>query len=419
MRLSPNGSTCDTANYYCDFYLAVRSSADLRIRPVTPNYTSPPVTAPAADVIVFGHTCTRNAIALSGCLREASGRGMAPSVRALPILVVLNKMFEGALGKLAIIRQNARRVAMTIAATPLAEEYGARSGVRCLFVPYGTSERFGRFAPDARAGGHARLAGRAAGRAGGGSTSGHGRLSSDQGAERGGSSSAPALRLEELIGSALEKQIGKGRHPVWLTVNRSALDDGHDDYMSRGYLADFGFSGGPQLRATRYAFRLQILHSQRMKRLQRAGLKIYLAGGGYMPETAYIARIASTKVWLATTELGLHASTRFYEVLVSGRAMLLCDRNPPALDPIGIVEGVHAAMFNTTEEFEQKLLYYARHEEERRALVRAARSLALERHMWHMRGSLVARALRETLPQWEQRARAASPSEHRTGTPQP
>ena len=51
-------------------------------------------------------------------------------------------------------------------------------------------------------------------------------------------------------------------------------------------------------------------------------------------------------------------STRVFEVMASGRAMLLCDRNPTAYAPLEVVEGEHAAMFNTTDEFAKKVLYY-------------------------------------------------------------
>mgnify|MGYP007078162062 CR=1 FL=1 len=150
--------------------------------------------------------------------------------------------------------------------------------------------------------------------------------------------------------------------------------------------------------------------------------------------------MAETQLWFSTSEVGDHVSTRVYEVLLSGRALLLCDRNPRAFGPIGVVEGVHAAMFNSTAEFEvraltlltslpfraahttaplprripgllptaahptqiwthpdldppitlplprlqAKALYYTqpKHEAERLAMVAAARALAVERHMW-------------------------------------
>ena len=76
---------------------------------------------------------------------------------------------------------------------------------------------------------------------------------------------------------------------------------------------------------------------------------------------------------------------RFYEIMLSGRALLLCNRHERAYAPLGLVEGVHAAMFNTTAEFEATLLYYLTHEHERRKVVDAAREFALARHTWRAR----------------------------------
>lgn len=117
----------------------------------------------------------------------------------------------------------------------------------------------------------------------------------------------------------------------------------------------------------------------------------------YRPTDTYVRMLAVTKVWLATTEKGDHASTRFFEVLISGRALLLCDRNPTALAPLGIVEGEHAAMFNTTDELLGTLQYYLEHEEERERLVRNARALALRRHLWRHRAATLARHVRGAL----------------------
>ena len=72
---------------------------------------------------------------------------------------------------------------------------------------------------------------------------------------------------------------------------------------------------------------------------------------------------------------------------MSGRSLLMCDRNTAALTPLGIVDGVHAVMFSSLREFETKLTYHLSHEKERMAIVSAARSLALARHTWQRRGS--------------------------------
>ena len=79
---------------------------------------------------------------------------------------------------------------------------------------------------------------------------------------------------------------------------------------------------------------------------------------GWQSTNDYIRTMASSKAWLATTESGDHVGTRFYEVMMSGRAMLMCDRAPEAYAAIGLVEDVHAVMFNTSEEFQAKFLTY-------------------------------------------------------------
>ena len=85
----------------------------------------------------------------------------------------------------------------------------------------------------------------------------------------------------------------------------------------------------------------------------------------------------------------------------------MCDRNAAALTPLGIVDGVHAVMFSSVREFEQKLSYHLSHEQERMAIVSAARSLALARHTWQQRGSEIARAMRSAVCQLKRdRARA-------------
>lgn len=113
--------------------------------------------------------------------------------------------------------------------------------------------------------------------------------------------------------------------------------------------------------------------------------------------TKYIKLLASTRIWLGTSERGDTVGARHFEVLASGRAMLLCDRNAVANGAIGLVEGVHAAMFNSTDEFLDQIKYYLNHEPQRLAIVRAARELALSRHLWHHRASQIEQEVRSAL----------------------
>ena len=156
----------------------------------------------------------------------------------------------------------------------------------------------------------------------------------------------------------------------------------------------------------RYAFRASLLDSNSSVQWTLRRLGVRFARPYFLPTDSYIRTVATTRLWLATTERGDHASTRFFEVLISGRAMLLCDRSHAALAPLGIVEGQHAAMFNTTDEFIAVVIYYLEHEDERERIVRNARDLALRRHLWDHRASLLVRSIRSALRQYHRRDRA-------------
>lgn len=160
----------------------------------------------------------------------------------------------------------------------------------------------------------------------------------------------------------------------------------------REYSYDFGFSGGWQQKSSRYAFRGELLRKGGVVEQLNSQLRVFLPRT-FLPWDAYTEALWSTRVWLSTTE-GSSMGPRFYEVMLSGRAMLLCDRNAVAYDAVGIVEGRHAAMFNSSSEFKAVLRHYLTHEPERLRLVRAARKLVLRRHTWSVR----AREFVEALP---------------------
>ena len=177
---------------------------------------------------------------------------------------------------------------------------------------------------------------------------------------------------------------------------------------SVGYRHDVGFTGSMDRYNKRYHLRSIALNNKTVRaNLGRRGVRIFTPG--WLWPTHYIKAMAQTKVWFATTEEGDHASTRFFEVLISGRAMLLCNRNPTAYAPLGLVEGTHAAMYNTSEEFEEKLVYYTRaeHDHERRAIVAAAYKLATEQHSWARRAEEFVALVREHAPRHRMRGAAA------------
>ena len=91
--------------------------------------------------------------------------------------------------------------------------------------------------------------------------------------------------------------------------------------------------------------------------------------------------------------------TRYFEVMASGRAVLLCYREASAYSPLGIIEDTHAVMFGSPKEFEQKLLLYSNATESavaratRRRIALNARQLVAHRHTWRHRATQVVKVL--------------------------
>ncbi len=175
----------------------------------------------------------------------------------------------------------------------------------------------------------------------------------------------------------------------------------------RPYDYDVGFSGNPGRYDGRYAWRAETMgNAALLARLRAHGTRIY--EGGMVGADEYIRTLASTRMWLSTSEAGDHVVTRAYEVLASGRTLLLCDRNARAHVRLGIVERVHAAMFNSSAEFESTVRWYMQHEEERLRMVVAARALA-DSHTWRARARELVDLIRQQLDaEGAGRARATS-----------
>jgi hypothetical protein len=146
-----------------------------------------------------------------------------------------------------------------------------------------------------------------------------------------------------------------GVHSAFLPYAASELFGQHVN-STRKYRFDIGFTGGVTRFSSRYPFRAKLFgdpSTATLKRFRREKVRAFL-GSGYRPQETYIRVLETTRIWLATSESGDHVSTRAFDVMMSGRSMLLCDRNLAAFGALGIVEGEHAAMFNSTVEFEDK-----------------------------------------------------------------
>ena len=305
-------SMCADGNdvrYYCEWLRALRDSPEIDLTDLVQPNRSARTEPVRADAILLPHHCTAKVKRLPACFRK-----LLPNDP--PLVVMLNKMFEGERSKMATVRAHRTQVAMLAAATPTLRKYELASGVRAVFLPYGVSPRFSKYA------------------------------------------------------------------------NESA--------STMTYTHDLGFTGGWQRFNKRYPLRGQAFSRNATARMREQGVRIF-APSHMLRAEDYIREIARSKMWFATSEIGEHASTRFYEVFISGRCLLVCNRDLKAYAPLGFVEGKHAAMFDSPEEFEAKVYYYLTHEEERMKMVRAAREFMFARHMWTHRVSEFAAHVRLAL----------------------
>lgn len=121
-----------------------------------------------------------------------------------------------------------------------------------------------------------------------------------------------------------------------------------------------------------------------------------------LADLAYEKALAASRLVLSTPLREWHlVGTRYFEVMATGRAILLCYREPRAYEPLGIVEDKHAIMFGSRDEFVEKLLRYAnasgsvKTSAARLKMAKRARALVAQRHTWRHRAAFVVEVLAE------------------------
>ena len=150
---------------------------------------------------------------------------------------------------------------------------------------------------------------------------------------------------------------------------------------------DFGFSGS---RHTNWIdLRLRIKHKLfwfgRLRRPRYWALRIFWAewGAGRRWGQEYARLINSSRMWLSTTGAIDLVGTRFYEVMAT-KSLLLCNRSP-VYDGL-FEDGRHCVMFEPDlSDFDDKLFYYLKHEEERLAIIEQAYHHVHENYTWDKR----------------------------------
>lgn len=162
------------------------------------------------------------------------------------------------------------------------------------------------------------------------------------------------------------------------------------------YKYDFGFTGRVRAQQTQN-WRTLILQDK--ENLKNLGVRIFTQGGHNfhpIPLEKYKKAMKHTKIWLSTTGPLDLVGTRFFEVLMSGTTMLICNRLPLVYEGL-FRENKHAVMFSTLEELRRKVEYYMKNEQERRAIVSAAHRLALRNHTYNVRADQLGQILQDVL----------------------
>lgn len=112
--------------------------------------------------------------------------------------------------------------------------------------------------------------------------------------------------------------------------------------------------------------------------------------------TSYAKRINSTKIWLSTSGPANIIGPRYYEVMASGTTLLICNRMKEEYNDL-FEEDTHCVMFDSLEEFEEKITYYLSHDIEREKIIKRAHEHVLGNHTWAHRGQKITNILNKAL----------------------
>ena len=96
----------------------------------------------------------------------------------------------------------------------------------------------------------------------------------------------------------------------------------------------------------------------------------------------YANNIQNSKIALTTTGPGDLVGTRYFEIMASNKALILCNRMPIEVYEDILIDKFNCVMFGDENDFIEKFKYYIEHEEERMKIVNQAYKYFLEKHTW-------------------------------------
>lgn len=96
----------------------------------------------------------------------------------------------------------------------------------------------------------------------------------------------------------------------------------------------------------------------------------------------YAKTINHSKIVLTTTGPADLVGTRFFEIMASNKALIMCNRMPQNVYENIVIDKMNCVMFDDEHDFVNKCKYYLEHEAERLKIVNKAYEYFLEKHTW-------------------------------------
>ena len=97
----------------------------------------------------------------------------------------------------------------------------------------------------------------------------------------------------------------------------------------------------------------------------------------------YAMNINHSKIVLTTTGPADLVGTRYFELMASNKALILCNRMPENIYDDVVIDKFNCIMFDDENDFVEKCKYYLNNEEERIKIVNQAYKYFLEKHTWN------------------------------------
>ena len=109
----------------------------------------------------------------------------------------------------------------------------------------------------------------------------------------------------------------------------------------------------------------------------------FVNGGGVMlPGIEYAKKISNSKIFVATTSPADLISTRYFECMATNKALIITNRMNEKVFEKYLIEDFNCVMFDTLEEFYEKVNYYLKNEDKRMKIVNNAYNYFIENLTW-------------------------------------